>query len=127
MNHTCMVCECGPHRNRDCPCGCKTWVNAAARSALALTSLNNLLAQEIPKLIAISVDIVELLAEVHPEATKRIDERRAENRKKLEEQKEDTELKAFTDKAAEQLFERAEKEEEKDGNQEDPVVFAPTT
>jgi hypothetical protein len=86
-DHICMVCEHGPHRKAPCTaCGCTQWVNAAVRSAQALTTLNNLLQQEIPKISMMLVDLVEIIAESNPEAVERIDERRAEMRKQLEEQ-----------------------------------------
>jgi hypothetical protein len=82
----CMVCEHGPHRKAPCTqCGCTDWRNSIVQTARAVTTLSNLMIQELPIQTIFLKDILELLAEVYPEEVKRIDARREEYRRAAEE------------------------------------------
>lgn len=73
----CMVCTHGPHATGPCvKCGCQQWVNSAAQSARSLTALTNICAEVFPVLQRLLADTLEVLAEVHPDAVDRIEERR---------------------------------------------------
>lgn len=52
---------------------------------MALTQINNLLAESIPRITSVLIDILEIVVESHPEAVVRIDERRNELRRQYEE------------------------------------------
>ena len=73
----CMVCTHGPHAAGPCiKCGCTQWVNSQAQSARSLTALTNMCAEVFPVLERLLADMLAVLAEVHPEAVARIDEKR---------------------------------------------------
>ena len=73
----CMVCTHGPHAAGPCiKCGCTQWVNSVAQSARSLTALTNMCAEVFPVLERLLADMLEVMAEVHPDAVDRIEERR---------------------------------------------------
>lgn len=90
MENQCMLCEHSPHRKAPCTvCGCTQWVNSVVQIARGVTQVNNILVQEIPKLLGVAVDILELLMEAYPDAVAKIDSRREMARKKIQEEQDE--------------------------------------
>lgn len=88
MDTVCLNCAHGPHTNRTCSnCKCSTWINATLQANRATVNISNILSSEIPRLESMLVDMLQLLVEQFPEAAARVDLKREENRKKMEEEK----------------------------------------